>query len=62
LSPPIAADVAEQSVFHFVPFACAWQKMRDMDFKAALISKFLHLKFEQSDSGAVATASIAVDI
>lgn len=41
LSAPVLTDEAEQSVFDFVPLACAWRKVANGDSQARFIGQLL---------------------
>ena len=51
---PVLSDVAEHSVFDFVPFARPWWKVTDMDCHSESIGQFLQRDFPQPCSASIA--------
>ena len=61
LTLPVASDMAEQSMFDLVPFACAGRKVGDLDDQSGFVGEALEFDFPEAVAGAVAATAVGGD-
>ncbi len=61
LAAPVLRDVGKETVLDPVPLAGAGRQMSDRDGKTALVGEPLKLELPQTDTGAIAAATVGGD-